>query len=124
MSEYSRHDKLAHSWIETWNTRDLERILALYSEDAKMSSAGVSRLEISQDGQVAGKDSLRRYWLLALSKLPNLHFRLLDVFASPDSVVVRYLNERGQTICEYLRFDLEGKIVQGSANHLIGEQPR
>jgi hypothetical protein len=33
-------------------------------------------------------------------------------------VVVFYQNERGAQICEYLRLDAQGKIRQGSANHL------
>ena len=32
-----------------------------------------------------------------------------------------YQNERGAKICEYLRLDAEGKIRQGSANHLVIE---
>jgi hypothetical protein len=32
---------------------------------------------------------------------------------------VLYRNERGDKISEYLQFNAEGKIVQGSANHLV-----
>ncbi|MGX1108251.1 hypothetical protein AB7M47_006634 [Bradyrhizobium elkanii] len=52
--------------------------------------------------------------------MPELHFALIDLYVSPDSVVVFYQNERGKKICEYLRLDAEGKIKQGSANHLVG----
>ena len=110
---------LAEEWIRRWNARDLERILELYAEDAEMSSAGIVRLGLDDGGQLSGKDNLRKYWSLGLAKLPALHFRLMDVFESPDSVVVRYENERGQTICEYLRVNPKGQIIQGSANHLI-----
>jgi hypothetical protein len=61
---------------------------------------------------------LRAYWDAALKRLPDLHFDLIDLFVSPDSLVVFYANERGQKICEYLRLDAEGRIRQGSANHL------
>jgi ketosteroid isomerase-like protein len=107
-------------WIEAWNSRDLERVLALYDDQAEMVSAGIIRLGLSPEGRLKGKNLLRSYWSRALESLPNLHFRLLDMSASPDSVVVRYVNERGQTICEYLRLNGEGRIVQGSANHLVG----
>ncbi|MDO9062513.1 MAG: DUF4440 domain-containing protein, partial [Bradyrhizobium sp.] len=50
--------------------------------------------------------------------VPNLRFDLIDLFVSPDSIVVFYANERGGRICEYLRLDADGKIRQGSANHL------
>ena len=104
-------------WIEAWNSRDLERILALYDDAAEMSSPGIVRLGLSPDGRLQGKDKLRAYWSRVLSNLPNLHFDLLDVFVSPDSAVVRYVNDRGQTVCEYLRLNAGGKIVQASANH-------
>jgi hypothetical protein len=50
--------------------------------------------------------------------LPDLHFELIDLFASPDSLIVFYRNERGAKICGYLRLNAAGKIIQGSANHL------
>jgi hypothetical protein len=65
-----------------------------------------------------GKPNIRAYWGKALQLLPNLHFTLIDSYVSPDSLVVFYQNERGAKICEYLRLNAEGKIIQGSANHL------
>ena len=67
--------------------------------------------------QGAGGECRRRS--AALAKLPELHFELIDLYVSPDSVVVFYQNERGNKICEYLRLDDQGKIRQGSANHLV-----
>jgi hypothetical protein len=63
---------------------------------------------------------VQAYWAKALTLSPDLHFELIDSYVSPDSVVVFYQNERGASICEYLRLDGEGKIMQGSANHLAG----
>lgn len=45
-----------------------------------------------------GKAQLRAYWSAALAKLPELHFELIDLYVSPDSVVVFYRNERGKKI--------------------------
>ena len=50
--------------------------------------------------------------------MPDLHFTLIDTYVSPDSVVAFYQNEHGKKICEYLRVNADGRIVQGSANHL------
>ena len=85
-----------------------------------MASGGIVRLGLNAEGRLSGKLQLRRYWSMALSRLPGLHFTLLDVSTSPDSVIVRYRNERGHTVSEYLRLDDSGLIVQGSANHLVG----
>ncbi|GLR97777.1 polyketide cyclase [Bradyrhizobium liaoningense] len=109
---------LGRTWVEAWNTGDLERVLALYDEAAVMTSDRIPAMGFDPSGTVRGKDSLRAYWGKALGLLPELHFSLIDLFVSPDSVVVFYENERGKKICEYLRVNETGLIVQGSANHL------
>lgn len=109
---------LGREWVEAWNSRDLERVLTMYSEDAEMTSDRIPPLGFGASGTVHGKDSLRAYWGKALTLIPNLRFTLIDTYVSPDSIVVFYENERGNTICEYLRLDAAGKIRQGSANHL------
>lgn len=119
----SHHDPsdlaaLGREWVEAWNSGDLERVLALYSDDAEMTSDRIPLLGFGASGTVHGKDNLRAYWSKALALIPNLHFTLIDIYVSPDSVVVFYQNERCNRICEYLRLDARGKIRQGSANHL------
>jgi ketosteroid isomerase-like protein len=109
---------LGRTWVEAWNTRDLDRVLKLYDEAAVMTSDRIPALGFDASGTVRGKEALRAYWGKALGLLPGLHFSLIDVFVSPDSVVVFYENERGKKICEYLRVNDAGLIVQGSANHL------
>jgi ketosteroid isomerase-like protein len=105
-------------WIAAWNSHDLERVLALYTDEAEMTSDKIQALGFEAGGTLRGKDRLRAYWGKALTLLPNLRFDLIDTYVSPDSVVVFYRNERGAQICEYLRLDATGKIRQGSANHL------
>ncbi|WP_441235504.1 nuclear transport factor 2 family protein [Bradyrhizobium sp. 930_D9_N1_4] len=109
---------LGRSWVKAWNARDLEGVLTLYDEAALMTSDRIPVMGFDASGTVRGKDALRAYWGKALGLLPGLHFTLIDVFVSPDSVVVFYENERGKRICEYLRVNDAGLIVQGSANHL------
>ena len=122
MSDHPDLFALGQAWIATWNARDLDRVLALYADDTEMTSDGIVRLGFTVQGSVRGKQNLRAYWSKALALLPNLHFTLIGIFTSPDSVVVHYENERGQAICEYLRVGRTGAnaglIVQGSANHL------
>jgi ketosteroid isomerase-like protein len=110
---------LGKQWIDAWNSHDLERILALYSDDSEMTSDKIPLLGLDPKGTLRGKDRLRQYWSKGLQLIPNLHFTLIDVYVSPDSLVVFYENERGAKICEYLRLNADGKIRQGSANHLV-----
>ncbi len=110
--------ELGSKWVAAWNSRDLERVLALYAEDAEMTSDHIVRLGLSIQGTLRGKHNLRAYWTKALSANSDLHFKPIEFYTSPNSLVVHYENQRGQKICEYLRVDREGKIIQGSANHL------
>jgi uncharacterized protein (TIGR02246 family) len=109
---------LGRNWIAAWNSHDLERVLALYAEDSEMTSDRIPAMGFDASGTLHGKDNIRTYWAKALTLLPNLHFELIDTYVSPDSIVVFYQNERGARICEYLRVNAAGKIIQGSANHL------
>jgi len=110
---------LAKEWIAAWNSHDLERILALYTDDSEMTSDRIPLLGLDASGTLRGKLRLRQYWEIAFQRLPNLHFDLIEIYVSPDSLVVFYQNERGQKICEYLRVGADGKIRQGSANHFV-----
>ena len=109
---------LGREWIAAWNSRDLERVLALYDEDFEMTSDKIPALGFDAGGTLRGKANVRAYWAKALQLVPGLHFELIDTYVSPDSIVVFYQNEKGAKICEYLRLNAQGKIVQGSANHL------
>ena len=110
---------LGKQWIDAWNSHDLERILALYSDDSEMTSDKIPLLGLDPTGTLRGKDRLRQYWSKGLQLTPNLHFTLIDVYVSPDSLVVFHENDRGAKICEYLRLNADGKIRQASANHLV-----
>ncbi|MDE1935139.1 nuclear transport factor 2 family protein [Bradyrhizobium sp.] len=112
--------KLAADWIAAWNSRDLDQVLALYTDDTEMSSEKIVALGFDASGTLRGKDELRAYWSKALTFRPHLHFTLVDAFASPDSVIVHYHDEAGKQVCEYLRLDDAGKIRQASGNYPVG----
>src|SRR5437879_7141862 len=94
---------LAKEWIAAWNSHDLERILALYTDDSEMTSDRIPLRGLDASGTLRGKLRLRRYWEIAFQRLPNLHFDLIESYVSPDSLVVFYQHERGQKLCECLR---------------------
>src|SRR5579885_1587110 len=104
---------LGREWVEAWNSRDLERVLSFYSDEAEMTSVRIPEIHGEPSGTLHGKEALREYWGKGFPLIPNLHFTLIDTYVSPDSVVVFYQNERGNKICEYLRLDRAGKIKQG-----------
>ncbi len=116
----TRLTALGHEWIAAWNARDLERVLALYTEDFEMTSPHIHAMGFDASGTLHGKARVREFWATALTHVPDLHFELIDLFLSPDSVVVFYRNERGGKVSEYLRLDADGKITQASGNYTVG----
>ena len=112
--------KLATAWIAAWNSRDLDQVLALYTEDSEMTSPYIAKLGFDASGTLRGKEKLRAYWSKALTLRPKLHFTLIEAFVSPDSVAVLYRNDLGKQVCEYLRLDDAGLIRQASGNYPVG----
>lgn len=108
---------LAEAWVAAWNARDLDRILALYTDDFEMTSPAIREGGFDESGSLKGKPAVAAYWKAGLAEYTNLHFEAERVYVSPNSVVVHYRNERGHAVCEYLRVNGAGLIVQGAAHH-------
>ena len=74
-----------------WNSGDLSRILAFYSDDFVLSSPIVrARLGIS-DGTLHGKAEVRNWWQRCLTKCPKLTTELLTVVEGTDPDTIAYV---------------------------------
>ena len=113
----------AQQWCDAWNSRNIVRIMSLYAEGCVMASPKIAAAGIDPAGRVTGKPALRAYWQGALARQPDLHFTVLAVYGAPDSLVIRYRNQAGLEVCEYLRYGDDGLIVQGAAHHLAYAEP-
>ena len=110
-------ERFAHEWVEAWNSHDLERILAHYSDDFTMSSPRIAVVAQEPSGVLHGKPAIARYWAKALAQLPDLHFRLLDTFVGADSVALHYEGARGPAV-EVFFFDEAGLVCRAAAHYL------
>ncbi|MFD8708518.1 nuclear transport factor 2 family protein [Kitasatospora sp. NPDC059648] len=104
--------RFAREWAADWNSHDLERILAHYTEDIVFASPRIVDLVGDPTGEVRGKEALRVYWAKGLQHLPDLHFTVEDVRASVDTLVINYRNERGRGVAEVLTFR-DGLVCRG-----------
>ncbi|WP_380284403.1 nuclear transport factor 2 family protein [Kitasatospora purpeofusca] len=104
--------RFAEEWVAVWNARDLEGVLAHYTDDVVFVSPRVVRFLGEPSGEVRGKDALRAYWTKALALLPDLHFTLDSVRVSVDTIVIDYRNERGVAVAEALTFR-DGLVCRG-----------
>ena len=109
----------AQQWCDAWNSRDIERILALYADDCVMASPKIVAAGIDPRGRVAGKAALRAYWQGALARQPDLHFTVLAAYAAPNRLVIGYRNQVGLEVCEYLHYGPDGLIAQAAAHHRL-----
>jgi ketosteroid isomerase-like protein len=80
--------EFAASWIEAWNSHDLDLIAGHYSEDAVLSSPFVRTIVGGDSNSIRGRVELLSYFSAALHKFPSLRFRLRAVYAGDEAVVL------------------------------------
>jgi SnoaL-like domain len=108
----------AESWIAAWNRRDVEAVLAHYSEEAQFVSP-VARNLIGRP-ILRNKQELESYWRTALARISTLEFKL-DHAAWDErrlELNVAYeanLNGERKRACEIMQFDPTGRQVRGEA---------
>ncbi len=108
-------DHFAEEWIAAWNSHDLERILAHYTDDFAMSSPMIAAVVQEPSGTLHGKAAVGAYWAKALSRVPDLHFKLTHTFVGADSLAIHYQGARGPAV-EVFFFNAQG-LVQRAAAH-------
>jgi hypothetical protein len=108
----------AESWIAAWNRRDVEAVLAHYSEEAQFVSP-VARNLVGRP-ILRNKKELADYWRTALSRISTLEFKL-DHAAWDEKrrelnvVYEANLNGERKRACEIMQFDAGGLQVRGEA---------
>jgi acyl-CoA thioesterase FadM len=79
----------ARTWIDAWNRRDVDAVLAHYADDATFVSPRAER--ITGNPVVEGKRALRAYWQAALGQHRTLEFTLDRALWSPRSATLSVL---------------------------------
>lgn len=113
--QFAQH--FAQDWIAAWNARDIERVLAHYTDDFEMTSPLIVAVTGDAGGRLKGKAAVGAYWAKALERLPELRMELHEVYAGIDSVVIHYRGPRGES-AETFFFDGAGKVLQAVAHYL------
>lgn len=109
--------RFASEWIEHWNARDIEAVLAHYADDVVFTSPTARRVVPESNGTVTGKAALRAYWTRALERNLDLNFSLIGVYTGTATIVLHYRNQLGGQVNEVLTFE-DGFVVMGHATHL------
>jgi ketosteroid isomerase-like protein len=107
----------ALEWVAAWNSHDLDRILSHYADDFQMTSPFITKMINEPTGTIKGKEKVRGYWAMALERIPDLRFDLIEVLSSVDSITIYYHAVLGKRAAEVLFFDDKGKVTRGIAHY-------
>lgn len=117
MISIKQAQQFAREWVDAWNSHDLDRILSHYADDFQMTSPFIATIMNEPTGTIKGKERVRAYWAQALERLPDLHFDLIEVLASVDSITIYYHAVLGKRAAEVLFFDDNGKVRRAVAHY-------
>lgn len=103
-------------WIDAWNAKDYERVVAHFAEDCQFTSpraaatVGVATLD--------GRDMLREYWRRAIGRIETLQFTPDHTVwdAQRQELAIVYtaaINGQTSRACEFMRFGPDGLVVEG-----------
>ena len=109
--------KFAADWISAWNKADLSEVLTHYTEDFEMSSPNIQTVFGEPSGTLVGKERVRAYWHMMLSKYGAPRFELLNVFVGSGSIAIKYRN-RGRKGVEIFFFEHSGLVRRAAAHYL------
>jgi len=108
----------ADRWISEWNRKDVEAVLAHFSESVVFTSPRAKAIVGSP--RVEGKSVLREYWTKAIARIQTIHFTLDYVISDGDRISVVYIAEidgRRMRCVEFMVFGDDGLVREGEAMH-------
>ncbi len=81
---------IAEAWLAAFEARDLDALLALYSDDATHTSPKIRERHPETGGELRGKAAMRAWWADSFVRLPTLRYVRTQITAGPDSVLLEY----------------------------------
>jgi hypothetical protein len=86
-----RTQLIARQWLERFNAKDLDGLLALYADDCRHTSPKIRARHPDTGGQLVGKAALREWWRDAFERLPNLRYEETALTADEKQAVLEYV---------------------------------
>ncbi len=103
--------QFAADWAASWNSHNLEKILAHYADDFSIETPMALKLVPQSQGRLQGKENVKAYWSIGLQRIPDLYFEVLDVLSGIDSIAVYYINKAtGKKSVENMFFNAGNKV--------------
>jgi predicted SnoaL-like aldol condensation-catalyzing enzyme len=119
MNKEETNEQIALQWFAAFNEHNLEKLLALYDDNAKHYSPKLKIRQPETEGWIIGKDALRTWWADALERLPTLHYNLNKLTTNNERVFMEYTRqvegEEDMLVAEVL--EIEERIVESRVYH-------
>ena len=112
--------KIAQLWFEAFNEHNLEKLLALYADDAQHYSPKLKLRQPETNGSIIGKNALRAWWKDSFERLPSLKYIPTRFIVDDTGVFMEYMRqvqgEEDMTVGEVLVIK-NGQIVRSRVYH-------
>ena len=113
-------EHIAVKWFEAFNTKQLDKLLDLYADDAEHFSPKLKIRKPETNGLVKGRAALHEWWQDAFDRLPTLHYKVTTLTANADRVFMEYIRQvndgEDMLIAEVLEVK-DGKIIASRVYH-------
>jgi hypothetical protein len=107
----------SREWIDSWNSHSIDKIMIHYSDSIDFTSPFIVQLNNDPNGRICNKNDLKDYFCRALNKFEDLHFELLNIFLSVNSLIIHYKSVNNMIAAEYFQFNDHGKIIKVDAHY-------
>lgn len=111
---------IATQWFDAFNNHSLEKLLALYDDNAQHYSPKLKIKNPETNGLIQGKKALRAWWKDSFERLPSLKYAPQRFIADHSAVFMEYTRhvEGEETLCvgEVLEIK-DGLIVSSRVYH-------
>jgi ketosteroid isomerase-like protein len=91
MSDETR--AVVNAWVDAFNARDVETILALYAEDIVTETPLLLKFGREAEPRLAGKRALRDYFTRALAAAGPIHFTPVHLAVDGEVALLEYNRE-------------------------------
>lgn len=113
-------EQIAFRWFEAFNSKNLDKLLSLYDDNAAHFSPKLKIRKPETKGLVKGKAAMHEWWQDAFNRLPSLYYEVKSLTANGERVFMEYIRkvegEEDMAVAEVLEIK-EGKIVFSRVYH-------
>lgn len=116
----SELNQIAGQWFAAFNDKDLQRLLALYADDAEHFSPKLKARQPETKGLIKGKKAMRAWWQDSFDRLPSLQYELVRLTPHDNRVFMEYVRHVNGEEDMYIgeMFEIQnGRIIKSSVFH-------